>query len=110
VSLILAAPWLVNVLTGNVVSQRVLSVTLLAVFLHLLLLTLLNLQFYMELYKPALAAALVFFCVNTGLSFFLVATPGLSYLIGAGAGALVAVLLLHRGTARLDRRILAGTG
>jgi uncharacterized membrane protein len=109
-SLVLAAPWLVTFLTADVVSQRVFSVTLLAVFLHLLLLTLLNLQFYMELYKPALAAAVVFFSVNTGLSFLFVATPGLSYLVGAGTGAVVAALLLHRGTQQLDRRILAGTG
>jgi uncharacterized membrane protein len=109
-SLVLAAPWLVTILTNGVVSQRVLSLTLIAVFLHLLLLTLLNLQFYMELYKPALAAALMFFGVNTGLSFVFVATPGLSYLIGAGMGAAVAALLLQRGTTRLDRRILAGTG
>ena len=109
-SLVLAAPWLVTFLTADVVSQRVFSITLLAIFLHLLLLTLLNLQFYMELYKPALAAALVFFSVNTGLSFLFVATPGLSYLVGAGTGAVVAALLLHRGTQQLDRRILAGTG
>jgi uncharacterized membrane protein len=109
-SLVLAAPLLAGALTGGVVTATVFAVTLTAVFTHLLLLTLLNLQFYMEIYDGALASALTFFTVNTGLSFFLEATPGLSYLIGGAAGALVAGVVLHRGTTRLDRRILAGVG
>ena len=82
-----------------------------AVFFHLLLLTLLNYLFYMEHYRHAFTAALIFFTTNLVLAVVsgitnMPQTAGFSYLIGAFAASVCAFGFLLRDIHTLDRHIL----
>ena len=89
-----------------------LRLTLLAVFTHLMFLTLLNFLFYMEMYRPATIASLVFLLSNFGISMLdgipgLSVLPGVSYLISTSAASAVAGYALFQSSKVLDRRLLA---
>ena len=115
--LILAAPTIGPFLFGPSLDVRALQVTLAAVFFHALFLSLLIFLFYLELYGLAALSGLAFLVVNLAASIAIVGISGagisdagngdsrflgVSYLLGAIAGCVVAGLSLARQVRRLD--------
>ena len=89
----------------------IIRTTLVAVFFHLLFLTLLNYLFYIEQYRRALRCSAVFFTVNTAGAILisimnLSEAAGLSYLVSAAAAAGTALLILKNDISTLERHIL----
>ena len=94
-----------------IVDDPVLKTVTVAVFFHLLLLTLMNYLFYIEQYRHSFYSAAVFFTVNTAaavISTLLpgVLQPGYSYVAGAASAALTAGILLKHDILKLERHIL----
>jgi uncharacterized membrane protein len=111
VTLVLGAPVLARVLFGAGVDVFTLRLTLAAVWLHSLFLTLIIFLFYLEFYDRAFLAAAAFLVVNLGASFatVLLGDPrllGASYVAGGAAGCAVAGIFLARAIRRIDRTIL----
>ena len=112
VALLLLAPLLFTRFQGTPGFGFTLRITLVAVFFHLLLLTLLNFLFYMELFTAAMVSSLVFLLVNFGISMMdgipgFSILPGVSYLISTAAASGVAGYALFSSAKILDRRLLA---
>jgi len=86
--------------------------SLIGVFFLLLLLTLLNLLFYMERYREAGISAFTFFMLNTVVTLFhclaIPMLPGTGFLAGAVGGDLIAYIFLIKSSKKIDRSILAG--
>lgn len=101
----------VTIIIIILVESLIMKITLIAVFFHLLLLTLLNYLFYIEQYSDAFICSAVFFCVNavfaliTSLSGHIL-PPGFSYMLSAAGAALAAILLLRKDISTLERHIL----
>jgi uncharacterized membrane protein len=109
-TLIVFAPAVGGALFGPALDVTVLRVTLGAVFLHSLFLSLMVFLFYLELYDRAFIAALVFFAVNLAVSLALALTVGkhllgAGYVAGGGAGCLTAWAFLSRSIRRIDRTL-----
>jgi uncharacterized membrane protein len=105
--LILLAPMLGPALFGQGVNVPALRITLAAVFLHSLFLSLLIFLFYLELYSRAALCTLVFFIVNLAASLGIAWAGdtrllGTSYLAGGIAGNVVAAFFLMRSLKRFD--------
>jgi len=113
-SLIILAPNFIRFVVSDPGGAETLQITLLAVFFHLLTMTLLNFLFYLELYSYSFFTCLVFFLVNFIGS---IATSviwggslaGVSYLAAGIVASLFAALLLSSAVRRVDRRILSGS-
>jgi uncharacterized membrane protein len=92
-----------------------LRIVLTGVDFHLIFLTLMNFQFYLEYYRRALRGGVIFFLVNlagslTALPGIPTLRPGVSYLVAAVAASIYAAVSLFATGRRMDRIILAGAG
>jgi len=78
-----------------------------AAFFQLVLLTALNMLFYLELYRDAAVSALAFAFLNAGLSLGAASHPvlplGLPFLLACASAAAIALAFLRRGLAAFDR-------
>jgi polysaccharide biosynthesis protein PelG len=106
--LIVFAPSVAGVLFGPGVDITTLRVTLAAVFLHALFLSIMIFLFYFELYGSAFAATVVFLGINLAASLLagLLVGPGLlglGYLCGGAAGCAAGGAFLSRAVRRIDR-------
>jgi uncharacterized membrane protein len=104
-ALILVAPFITLSLGAPI---GVLVTLLCGGFFQLVLLTALNMLFYLELYAAAALTSLVFLATNAVLSAALVYWPGnlplgLPYLAAGAAASLLGLALLFAGIARFDR-------
>ncbi len=109
---LILVPVFIHLFPGILVS-RVMILTLSAVFFHLLLLTSINLHFYLEYYRYTFRAALLFMVLNTlgtlGIVYLDIANlAGLNYLIATGVSALYSLSALFREGINADRYILSG--
>ena len=110
--LIIMAPLLISRVFQGSTDGGTLRITLSAVFFHLLFITTVNFQFYLELYENALVSCILFFILNTGITLLdflpgLSIPPGLGYLVSGAAGSVLALVLLFGTAKMLDRRILS---
>lgn len=108
VTLIVFAPAVGRALFGPGVNVTTLRVTLAAVFLHSLFLSLMVFLFYLEMYDRAFLATLVFFAANLGVSLVLALVIGerllgAGYVAGGAAGSLTAWIFLARALKRIER-------
>jgi len=111
--LVISAPLLLTSVFGGNVALSVLRLTFTAVFFHLSYLTLINFLFYLEMYRRAFYATLVFFTVNTVVSVLAArisvsSLAGLGYLTGGIAGTLVSYIAFQASIRKMDRLVLAG--
>ncbi len=107
VALALVAPFIARALGAD---GGVFVILLAGGFFQLILLTTLNMLFYLELYLAAALASFCFLAVNALLSLALVLGPvplplGLPYLAGGLAASAVALGFLFSGISRFDRII-----
>jgi uncharacterized membrane protein len=106
IAVIVFAPIIVDVLRLPPVAVRMLRLTTLGAFFHVLLLLTILMQLYFDLRTQALATSLVFLIVNGGLAWWSVergvATFGIGYAIASFLSLLLGTILLTRSLERLD--------
>ena len=106
VSMIVFAPFVVQVLELPPVAIRILRLTCLGAFFHVMLLLTMLMQLYFDLRTQALGTAVVFFVLNAGLAFWSVdrgiASYGIGYAIASFLSLLLGYTLLHRSLERLE--------
>ena len=110
-AVILAPVILGHVLPG--VTRSVLYFSLSAVFFHFMLLTILNLHFYLEFYSYSQVSALLFASVNCLVTLLLALTgrfdlAGLGYCAGGVCASAAALHLFFRGVKKAERYIISG--
>lgn len=110
--LTVVAPAITTLRTLSATTPQTMRITLIAVFFHLLFLTLVNYQFYLEFYTHALLTCAIFCATNTLVSILagtgIITVPaGLSYLAGGVAASAFAFTTTYRSMATIERRILA---
>lgn len=109
---ILLVPLLTELLKSS--SWNHLLLTFSAVFTHFCFLSYMNILFYLNFYRYTGIASLIFAGVNLGVSAVTAFTgfpflAGLGYLLGGGAAALFAYVMLFREGRKIDRYILSGS-
>lgn len=111
ITLFLLSPWLVNTFFKYDTHVSILLFSLAAVLFHLLFLTLLNLLFYLELYKDALGLSSLFIILSTTLSLVLYPQwgsflAGSSFLISGMICSAFGLFLYYYRLGELDRLML----
>jgi uncharacterized membrane protein len=109
VGLIIMAPLINTSLLNNQSDALTLRIVLVAVYFHLFFLTLLTFLFYIEMYREAAIATVLFFFMNMILTITLVSLQfpyyGLGYLIASMSASLLCFIFLRSGVKNLDRRV-----
>ena len=89
-----------------------LRIVIAGVYIHLVYLTLMNFNFYLEFYRHTLIASVLFFGINlagslTSLPFLPTLAPGVSYLAGCVGASIYVGIGLFVSARRMDRIILS---
>lgn len=111
VGLVLLAPGLSTLISGDIIETNPFRVTLIGVFFHLLFLTLMNYHFYLEFFSHALFTCFVYLSVNFSLSLLdgmgiLAIFPGFSYATAGIVASIYSYVAVRRSGKTIDRRIL----
>jgi polysaccharide biosynthesis protein PelG len=109
ITLILLAPVISAFFELELATFRII---LLGVYMHLMFLTLLNFNFYLEFFRHALVGSVLFFTVNllgalTSLRIFPSLAPGVSYLAACIVASIYVTAGLFVSGRRIDRIILS---
>jgi uncharacterized membrane protein len=109
---ILLAPTVSTILFAGSMDMTIFRITLAAVFMHFLYLTLMTYLFYFEMYREAFLSSLTLFLVNFAAAYITVLAEstylsGLSYLLSCSIASAVAAVFLFSAARAIDRTVYA---